>query len=53
MHGLGAEDGVQQCYPTWKCIPEGGAGGELEELPEESCSPGGTGRVTEGQTAIS
>lgn len=55
MHGLGAEDRFHQCPagaqsdPTWRHVPEGGAGGEQEELPEESCPSGGSGRVTEGE----
>lgn len=55
MHGLGAEDGLHQrsagaqSDPTWGHVLEGGAGGEQEELPEESCPPGGSGRVTEGE----
>lgn len=58
MHGLGAEDGVYQrsagaqSDPTWRHVPEGGAGGEQEELPEESSPPGGAGGDTEGETPI-
>lgn len=56
MHGLRAEDGVYQrsagaqSDPTWRHVPEGGAGGEQEELPEESSSSRGAGGVTEGET---
>lgn len=59
MHGLGAEDRVYQrsagaqSDPTWRHVSEGGTGGEQEELPEESTSSGGSGRVTEGETLIS
>ena len=55
MHGLRAEDGLHQraagaqSDPTWRHVPEGGAGGEQEELPEESSSYGGSGRVPEGE----
>lgn len=55
MHGLRAEDGVYrrsagaQSDPTWRHIPEGGAGGEQEELSEESAPPGGAGGVAEGE----
>lgn len=58
MHGLGAEDGVHQrsagaqSDPTWRHVPEGGAGGEQEELPEESASSGGAGGVTEGEISL-
>lgn len=58
MHGVGAEDGLHQrsagaqSDPTWRHVPEGGDGGEPEELPEESSSPGGAGGVTEGETRI-
>lgn len=58
MHGLRTEDGVRQrsagaqSDPTWRHVPEGGAGGEPEDLPEESSSFGGSGRVTEGETPI-
>lgn len=56
MHGLRAEGGVfpravgAQSDPAWRHFPEGGAGGEQEELPEKSNSTGGAGRVTKGQT---
>lgn len=59
MHGVGAEDGVHQrpagaqSDPTRGHVPERGAGGEQEELPEESSSPGGSGRVPEGETPVS
>ena len=58
MHGVGAEDGLHQrsagaqSDPTWRHVPEGGAGGEQEELPEESCSSGEPGRGAEGETHI-
>lgn len=56
MHGLGAEDGLfqrsagAQSDPTWRHVPEGGAGGEPEELPEESSAPGGPGGDAQGET---
>lgn len=56
MHGVGAEDGLHQrpdgaqSDPTWRHVPQGGAGGEPEELPEEGSPPGGAGRVAEGET---
>lgn len=58
MHGLRAEDWLHQrsagaqSDPTWRHVPERGAGGEQEELPEESSSPGEPGGVTEGETRI-
>lgn len=57
MHGLGAEDGVHQRParaqpdPTRRRVPEGGAAGEQEELPEESSPAGGAGRVSEGEAS--
>lgn len=56
MHGLGAEVGVHQrsagaqSDPTWRHIPERGAGGEQEELSEKSFKAGGSSRLTEGKT---
>jgi len=56
MHGVGAEDGLHQrsagaqSDPAWRHVPEGGAGGEPEGLPEESSPSGGAGRVSEGET---
>ena len=58
MHGVGAEDGLHQrsagaqSDPAWRHVPAGGDGGEPEELPEESASPGGAGGVTEGEGRI-
>lgn len=58
MHGLRAEDGLQQrsagaqSDPTRRLVPEGGAGGEQEELPEESSAHGGAGGVAEGETWV-
>lgn len=58
MHGVGAEDGLHQrsagaqSDPTWRHVPAGGDGGEPEELPKESTSPGGPGGVTEGEGRI-
>lgn len=58
MHGLRAEDGLQQrsagaqSDPTRRLVPEGGAGGEQEELPEESSPHGGAGGVAEGETRV-
>lgn len=54
MHGLRAEDGVHerpagaQPDPTWRHLPEGGAGGEQEDLSEKSSTVGGSGWVTAG-----
>lgn len=56
VHGLGAEDGVYQrsagaqSDPTWRHLPERGAGGEQEELSEKSSPAGVSGRITEGET---
>lgn len=56
VHGVRAEEGLHQCpagaqsHPAWRHTPEGGAGGEPQELPEESCSPGAVGGLSEGQT---
>lgn len=55
MHGLRAEDGFHQrsagaqSDPTRRHVPEGGAGGEQEELPEESSSSGDFGGVAESE----
>lgn len=57
VHGLRAEEGLHQrpagaqSHPAWRHTPEGGAGGEPQELPEESCSPGAVGGLSEGQTS--
>lgn len=58
VHGFGAEDGLQQRsagaqpHPAWRLLPQGGAGGEQEELPEESAAHGGAGGGAEGETPI-
>lgn len=58
MHGLGAEDGLQQRSagaqpdPAWGLVPQGGAGGEQEELQEESSAHGGAGGGAEGESPI-
>lgn len=58
MHGVGAEGGLQQRSagaqpdPAWRLVPQGGAGGEQEELPEESSAHGGAGGSAEGETPI-
>lgn len=55
VHGDGAEDGLHQrsagaqSDPAWRHVPERGAGGQQEELPEESSSSGGSGRISEGE----
>lgn len=57
LPGVGAEEGLHQCssgaqsHPAWRHTPEGGAGGEPEELPQEGRPPGAAGGVFEGQGA--
>lgn len=57
VHGVGAEEGLHQRppgaqpHPARRHTPEGGAGGEPEELPEEGRPPGAAGGVAEGQGA--
>lgn len=59
LPGLRAEEGLHQRssgaqpHPAWRHPPEGGAGGEPEELPEEGRSPGAAGGVSEGQGGAS
>lgn len=58
MHGVRAEDRLQQRSagaqpdPAWRLVSQGGAGGEQEELPEESPAHGGAGGGAEGETPI-
>ena len=58
MHGLRAEDRVHerpagaQPDPTWRHLPEGGAGGEQEDLSEKSCATGGSGGVAAGESHL-
>lgn len=58
MHGVGAEDRLQQRSagaqpdPAWRLVSQGGAGGEQEELPEESSAHGGAGGGAEGEAPI-
>lgn len=54
LPGLPAEEGLHrrssgaQSHPAWRHTPEGGAGGEPEELPEEGRPAGAAGGVSEG-----
>lgn len=56
VHGVGAEDGLQQRSagaqpdPARRLLSQGGAGGEQEELPEEGAAHGGAGGGAEGET---
>lgn len=58
MHGVRVEDGLQQRPagarpdPAWRLVSQRGAGGEQEELPEESTAHGGAGGGAEGETPI-
>lgn len=57
LPGVRAEEGLHQrssgaqSPPAWRHTPEGGAGGEPQELPEEGRPPGAAGGVFEGQSA--